>query len=248
MDRPSWTRSWGGGLARGTSTLLTGAAGTGKSVIATQYARAAVARGERVVMYLFDERITTFHMRAKALGMDLKSELASGHLILRQVEPTDLSPGEFASDVLRCVEENGATMVVIDSINGYMQSMPEERLLAIQLHELMSFLANRGVSSIFTLVQRGIFGGPVDETADVSYLADTVILLRYFEFLGSVRQAISVVKKRSGQHERAIREFRVQPGGVLVGDPLSDFQGVLTGVPEYLGPREPLMPPTREGT
>jgi len=238
----------GGGLARGTSTLLTGAAGTGKSVIATQYARAAVARGERVVMYLFDERITTFHMRAAALGLHLNAELASGHLTLRQVEPTDLSPGEFASDVVRSVEENGASMVVIDSINGYMQSMPEERLLGIQLHELMSFLANRGVSSIYTLVQRGVFGGPVDEAADVSYLADTVILLRYFEFMGAVRQAISVVKKRSGEHERAIREFRVRAGGVEVGDPLRDFQGVLTGVPVYVGTKAPLMPTTRDET
>jgi circadian clock protein KaiC len=238
----------GGGLARGTSTLIIGAAGTGKSVIATQYARAAVARGEHVVMYLFDERMTTFHMRAKALGMDVSAELASGQLLIRQVEPTDLSPGEFACDVVRCVEENGASVIVIDSLNGYMQSMPEERLLGIQVHELMSFLANRGVSSIYTLVQRGVFGGSVDEAADISYLADTVVLLRYFEFLGSIRRAISVVKKRSGQHERAIREFRVQAGGVLVGDPLRDFHGVLTGVPEYLGSKEPLMPPTRDGT
>jgi circadian clock protein KaiC len=238
---PELDKLLGGGLARGTSTLLTGAAGTGKSIIATQYARAAAARGERVMLYMFDERITTFHMRAKALGIDLERELASLHLTIKQVEPTDFSPGEFAADVVRAVDEEHVDLVILDSINGYMQSMPEERLLGVQLHELMSYLANRGVSSIMTLVQRGVFGGPVDESADVSYLADTVILLRYFEFQGSVRQAMSVVKKRSGEHERTIREFRVQAGGILVGDPLVEFQGVLTGVPEYNGSQSPLM-------
>jgi circadian clock protein KaiC len=231
----------GGGLTRGTSTLLTGAAGTGKSVICTQFARAAVARGERVMIYLFDERVTTFHMRARALGFDLEKEIASGHLTLRQIEPTDLSPGEFAADVVCAVEKNQASLVILDSINGYMQSMPEERLLGVQVHELMSYLANRGVSSILTLVQRGVFGGPVDESADVSYLADTVILLRYFEYAGSVRQAMSVVKKRSGAHERAIREFQVTQNGVTVGEPLSEFQGVLLGVPAYSGNKGPLM-------
>jgi len=194
-----------------------------------------------VMLYMFDERITTFHMRARALGIDLARELASKHLTIKQVEPTDFSPGEFAANVVRAVDEDHVDLVILDSINGYMQSMPEERLLGVQLHELMSYLANRGVSSIMTLVQRGIFGGPVDESADVSYLADTVILLRYFEFQGTVRQAMSVVKKRSGEHERTIREFRVQAGGILVGDPLVEFQGVLTGVPEYNGSRSPLM-------
>jgi circadian clock protein KaiC len=133
------------------------------------------------------------------------------------------------------------SLVVIDSINGYMQSMPEERLLPIQIHELLSFLSNNGVSCIMTLVQHGIFGNPVDEAVDVSYLADTVVLMRYFEVNGTVRQAISVVKKRSGDHERTIRECKVAVGGLLVGEPLRDFQGVLTGVPNYTGPRQPLM-------
>ena len=167
--------------------------------------------------------------------------VADGRLTLRQIEPTELSPGEFAHDVVRAVEENAVQMVIIDSINGYLQSMPEERLLPIQVHELLSYLAARGVTSVLTLVQRGIFGSPVDEAADVSYLADNVVLLRYFEVSGAVRQAISVVKKRSGNHERTIRECRVGCGGLHVGPPLHEFQGVLTGVPQYVGESGPLM-------
>jgi circadian clock protein KaiC len=173
--------------------------------------------------------------------MEMEAATASGQLRMVQVEPTELSPGEFASQVVRAVEDDGVTLVILDSLNGYMQSMPEERLLAIQIHELLSYLANNGVTSIMTLVQHGIFGNPVDEAVEVSYLADTVILLRYFEVSGSVRQAISVVKKRSGDHERMIRECKVQKGGLFVGEPLSEFQGVLTGVPHYIGPAAPLL-------
>ena len=236
----------GGGMTSGTSLLATGAAGTGKSVLATQCACAAVARGERVLFYLFDERLRTFMIRAEGLNMDLRAPIADGRLTLRQVEPTELSPGEFANQVVRAVEQDGVTMIVIDSINGYMQSMPEERLLAIQVHELLSYLATRGVTSLMTLVQRGIFGSPIDELADVSYLADTVLLLRYFEVNGAVRQAISVVKKRSGSHERTIRECQVTAGGLVVGKPLTEFQGVLTGVPHYTGESAPLMSRTSD--
>jgi circadian clock protein KaiC len=221
--------------------LITGAAGTGKSVLCTQYAHAAVERGEKVLIYLFDERMSTFRMRTRALGLSLDDAINEGQVIARQVEPTDLSPGEFASQVVKAVEEENVTLVIIDSINGYMQSMPEERLLPIQVHELLSFLSNNGVTSIMTLVQHGIFGSPVDEAAEVSYLADTVILMRYFEVHGSVRQAVSVVKKRSGNHERTIRECKVGQGGLTVGEPLRDFQGILTGVPNYTGVSEPLM-------
>ena len=175
------------------------------------------------------------------MGIDLDEALDKGQLRIQQVEPTDLSPGEFASQVVSAVEKDRISLVVIDSINGYMQSMPEERLLPIQVHELLSFLSNNGVTCIMTLVQHGIFGNPVDEAAEVSYLADTVMLMRYFEVNGSVRQAISVVKKRSGNHERTIRECKVGPGGLSVGDPLRDFQGVLTGVPSYVGNVSPLM-------
>ncbi|MBA3646164.1 MAG: circadian clock protein KaiC [Gemmatimonadaceae bacterium] len=231
----------GGGISCGTSMLITGAAGTGKSVLSTQFARASMQRGEKVRFYLFDERLTTFIQRSDALDMSVRKEVESGQLIIRQVEPTDLSPGEFASEVVRAVLEEEVKLVVIDSINGYMQSMPEERLLPIQIHELLSFLSNNGVSCVMTLVQHGIFGNPVDEAVDISYLADTVILMRYFEVLGSVRQAISVVKKRSGNHERTIRECNVGKGGLVVGDPLTDFHGVLTGVPQYKGSASPLI-------
>lgn len=231
----------GGGITCGTSTLITGAAGTGKSVLCTQFARAEIKRGKKVLFYLFDERMSTFRMRSAALGMEMDQARESGQLRMTQVEPTELSPGEFASQVVRAVENDGCSLVIIDSINGYMQSMPEERLLPIQIHELLSFLSNNGVTCIMTLVQHGIFGNPVDEAAEVSYLADTVVLMRYFEVSGSVRQAISVVKKRSGDHERTIRECRVQKGGLFVGEPLREFQGVLTGVPTYTGGTAPLL-------
>jgi circadian clock protein KaiC len=233
----------GGGLTRGTSTLVTGAAGTGKTVLTLQYVKAAVERGERVRMYLFDERVTTFRMRARGLDISMDDPIDDGRLDVVQVEPTEMSPGEFANDVVLAVERDGVQLVVLDSVNGFMNAMPAERLLGVQLHEMLSFLANKGVSIIMTLVQRGVFGAPVDEAAEVSYLADTVVLLRYFEFQGSVRQAISVVKKRSGPHERTIRECRVESGGIKVGAPLRDFQGVLTGVPQYFGVQGPLLPP-----
>jgi len=231
----------GGGLTCGTSMLITGAAGTGKSVLATQYAQAEIRRDQKVLFYMFDERLSTFRLRSGALDMPIVDSMESGKLVVEQVEPTDLSPGEFASQVVNAVEKQGVTLVIIDSINGYLQSMPEERLLPIQIHELLSFLSNNGVTCIMTLVQHGIFGNPVDEAADVSYLADTVVLMRYFEVSGSVRQAISVVKRRSGNHERTIRECKVGKGGLLVGEPLHDFHGVLTGVPSYVGPNATLM-------
>ena len=233
----------GGGLTRGTSTLVTGAAGTGKTVLTLQYVKAAVERGEKVRMYLFDERVTTFRMRARGLDIAMDDAIEDGRLKIVQVEPTEMSPGEFAHDVVQSVEREGVQLVVLDSVNGFMNAMPSERLLGVQLHELLSFLANKGVSIIMTLVQRGVFGAPVDEAAEVSYLADTVILLRYFEFQGSVRQAISVVKKRSGTHERTIREVSLKAGGLKVGAPLREFQGVLTGVPQYFGQAEPLLVP-----
>jgi circadian clock protein KaiC len=225
----------GGGVLCGTSTLITGAAGTGKSVLCMQYARAAVAAGHKARIFMFDERIAVARARAEGLGIDDAAALADGRLSMRQIEPTEKSPGEFAADVVRAVEEEGVKLIVLDSINGYMQAMPKEHLLTVQVHELLTYLSSRGVTMIMTLVQRGIFGAPVDEAAEVSYLADTVILLRYFEFGGLVRQAISVVKKRTGSHERSVRECRVAPGGLFVGNPLTEFRGVLTGVPEYAG-------------
>jgi len=231
----------GGGLVRGTSVLVTGAAGTGKSVLSIQIALTAVARGERAEVFMFDERIATANIRAEGLGLDMASARAGGGLTLHQIEPTEMSPGEFATGVVRAVEENGATVLVLDSLNGYLQAMPNEHLMGVHVHELLSYLATRGVTIIMTLVQHGVFGAPVDEAAEVSYLADTVILLRYFEHAGAVRQSISVVKKRTGPHERTIRECRVEHGGLRVGEPLASFRGVLTGVPMYEGEGSPLM-------
>jgi circadian clock protein KaiC len=231
----------GGGLQKGSSLLIMGPAGTGKSVLATQYACAATARGDRVRLYLFDERMNSFMLRSAALEINVQDPIRDGRLGVQQIEPTQMSPGEFANEVVRAVEQQGVRLLIIDSINGYMKSMPEERLLAIQIHELLSFLSNCGCTSIMTLVQHGVFGSPVEEAAEVSYLADTVLLLRYFEVLGTVREAISVVKKRTGKHERTIRECRVARGGLSVGEPLVEFQGVLTGVPQYIGRVSPLM-------
>jgi circadian clock protein KaiC len=231
----------GGGWLSGTSTLLMGSAGTGKSVLAMQYAQQAALAGQKARVYLFDERITTALMRAEGLSLNARDVLADGRLSLRQIEPTEMSPGEFAQNIVSAVENEGVRVIVIDSINGYMQAMPAERLLLVQVHELLSYLADHQVSIMLTLVQHGVFGGTVDEAAEVSYLADAVLLLRYFEHAGSVRRAISVVKKRSGRHESTIREFAVGPGGIRVGAPLHDFRGVLTGVPEYTGAASPLM-------
>lgn len=230
----------GGGLARGTSSLITGAAGTGKSVLAMQFARSVVQHGERAAVYMFDERVATAEARASGIWSDASDPMFADRLRLRQVEPTEMSPGEFVTTVTRAVDE-GISLVVIDSLNGFLQAMPNERLLAVHIHELLSYLASRGVTTLLTLVQRGVFGAPIEEAAEVSYLADTVILLRYFEHAGAVRQAVSVVKKRTGPHERTIRECRVEPGGFRVGSPLTTFQGVLTGVPVYQGERSPLM-------
>ena len=238
---PEMDKLLGGGLNRGTSLLITGPAGTGKSVLSSHYACAAVARGEKVRFFMFDERLSTFRLRSEGLGLDVEEPEADGRLTLQQVEPTELSPGEFANQVMDAVEHDGVRLVIIDSLNGYLQSMPEERLLPIQVHELLSYLSTKGVTCIMTLVQRGVFGSPIDEAAEISYLADTVVLMRYFEVEGEVREAVSVVKKRSGDHERTIRESRVKQGGLHIGEPLREFQGVLTGVPSFVGAGRDLM-------
>ena len=234
----------GSGLPSGTSTLVMGSAGAGKSILCMQYALRAARSGTKTRVYLFDERTATALTRARGLDMDPTKLIDDGMLSLRQIEPTEMSPGEFAQDIVCAIEEDGVGLLVIDSINGSLQAMPAERLLLVQLHELLSYLADRGVTMLMTLVQYGVFGGHVDEAAEVSYLADTVLLLRYFEFSGSVRRAMSVVKKRSGTHESTIREFVIGTGGIRVGDPLRAFRGVLTGVPEYTGRVEPLLAET----
>jgi circadian clock protein KaiC len=231
----------GGGVERGTSTLLIGPSGVGKSTVAMQYAQAAAGRGEHAVVYLFDEGFANYLARAAGLGMDLTAAVRAGHVSVRPVNPAQLSPGEFAQQVRAGVEQERSTVVIIDSLNGYLNAMPEERWLLVQLHELLAYLGQRGTVGILVMAQHGLVGSNVETPVDVSYLADTVLLLRYFEAAGEVRKAISVVKKRTGGHEPTIREFRVGPTGVRLGEPLQEFHGVLTGVPTYVGKAGPLL-------
>lgn len=234
----------GGGVDRGTATLILGPAGSGKSSLAMNYAVAAAQRGEHVEVFAFDERIQTLMMRCRGLGMDLDAVLADGRLLITQVDPAEMGPGEFVSTVIRGVSERSSRVVVIDSLNGYLNAMPEERTLALQLHELLSVLNQTNVTTFMVMAQHGLLGPTMQTPIDVSYLADTVVMLRYFESDGVVRKAISVVKKRSGAHEDAIREYRMgAPTGVSVGGPLTGFRGVLTGVPVYVGGSEKLMSP-----
>ena len=220
----------GGGLQRGTSTLITGPAGAGKSSLALRYVWSALTHGENAAMFVFDEGLRTLRMRSAGLGMELGPFLSSGALRLQQIDAAELPPGELVANVKKAVLEGGARVVLIDSLNGYLQSMPEEKHLTMQMHELLTFLNQQGVVTILILVQSGIVGS-MASPVDVSYLADGIILLRHFESRGEIRQAVSVVKKRSGFHERAIRELRLEPGRIAVGPPLTGFHGVLTGVP-----------------
>lgn len=221
----------GGGLARGSSTLLLGAAGTGKSSLATQYACAAALRGERAAMFLFDEAVATFMERSAGLGMDLNPLIEDGRLSLREVNPAELSPGELSHLVRQAVDRDKIRLVVIDNLNGYLNAMPNEKLLTLHLHEMLAYLGHQGVTTILIMAQHGLLSGNADAPVDTSYLADAVILLRFFEARGEVRQAISVIKKRTGAHERSIRELHFDKKGLSVGEPLRNFQGVLTGSP-----------------
>ena len=231
----------GGGLDRGTSTLILGPAGTGKSSIAAQFAATAAERGEHAASFLFDEGVNTYLSRATGLGRDMKRQVESGHMSIQQVDPAELSPGEFAHFVRRAVERDGARVVVIDSLNGYLQAMPDERFLTVQMHELLTYLNQQGVVTLLVVAQHGFMGANMGTPVDVSYLADTVLMLRFFEARGAVRRAISVVKKRTGYHENTIREMRMSGGGITVGEPLKDFQGVLTGVPTSTNEPPPLF-------
>jgi circadian clock protein KaiC len=233
----------GGGLDRGETALILGPAGTGKSVIATQYAIAACQRGEHVVFFVFEESLATLFIRSESLGIPLRRFADDGLLHIQHVNPAELSPGEFAHMIREAVEERNARLIVVDSLNGYYQSMPEENFLSVQLHELFSYLRGKSVPVLVTLAQHGMMGENMHVPLDVSYLSDTVILLRYFENKGVIRKAISVVKKRSGLHETTLRELGMGPGGVLIGPPLREFRGILTGSPVYEGS----TPMLREG-
>ncbi|MYM25737.1 AAA family ATPase [Duganella sp. FT135W] len=224
----------GGGLEEGMSTLISGPSGTGKSSLSAQFIHAAVQRGQRCAMFLFEEARSNMLTRCKGLELDLNGAVASGLLTIQQVDPAELSPGEFANAVIQSVEQ-GARMVVIDSLNGYLNAVPDERFLIIHLHELLTYLGQRGVVSIIVGVQQGMVGGGMNNAIDASYLADNVIMLRYFEALGEVRQAISVFKKRGSAHERTLRRLEITSNGLRVGPVLKEFHGVLTGVPTYHG-------------
>jgi circadian clock protein KaiC len=224
----------GGGLEEGTSTLIVGAAGTGKSTLAAQFAAAAAGRGQRAALFIFDESPSTLLSRCESLGIRLTAGADAGRIAIQQVDPAELSPGEFTNRICEAVERK-ASMVIIDSLNGYLNAMPGERFLTIQLHELLIYLGQQGVATILVAAHHGMIGSQMQTPVDASYLADAVILLRYFEAAGEVRQAISVVKKRGSRHERTIREFRLDETGIRVGDPLREFRGILTGVPVYEG-------------
>ena len=233
----------GGGLTPGTSLLLTGPAGVGKSTTAVSTASAALLRGEHVAYFVFDEAISTLSARSAALGHDLAPFVESGQLTIRQIDPAEMSPGAFAVEVREAVERDGAKLVVIDSLDGYLQSMPGERHLVLQMHELLSYLGLRGVITVLIVAQHGLMG-TVQSRLDMSYLADAVVLMRFFEVSGVIRRAFSVLKTRTTRHERTIRELQIDGQGVVVGEPLRGFSGVMTGVPHWAGVPNELMPGT----
>lgn len=224
----------GGGVDRGSSTLLMGPAGAGKSTIAMQYAAAAARNGEKAALFSFDEGKRSILKRSKSLGLEIEKYLENKSISLQQIDPAELAPGEFINLVCEAVEKQNARVVVIDSLNGYINAMPEERFLIIQMHELLSYLNQRGVATFMIVSQHGLIGSNMNSPVDVSYLADTVLLLRYFETQGEVHKAISVLKRRSGEHEKSIREVAFSPEGISVGEPLTHFRGVLTGVPDMV--------------
>ncbi len=226
----------GGGPDRGTSTLLIGPAGSGKSTIAVQYAVAAAARGDHAVIFAFDESIMTLEARTEALGIRFKEGTKAGQVSLQQIDCAEISPGEFGCRVRDSVERDRARVVVIDSLNGYLNAMPAEQYLTAQLHEILSYLGRKGVTTLMVVAQHGLLGTNMQSPVDASYLADSVVLLRYFEYAGKVKKAISVLKKRCGPHEESIRELRFDGQGIHLSQPLMQFRGILTGVPVEILP------------
>ena len=224
----------GGGLHAGTSNLIMGPAGSGKSTVACLFANEAARRGEKVVYFAFDENVHTLLARAKEMRLDFDRHIAAGTLGVHQIDPAEVAPGELAHRIVECVERDAGRMIVLDSLNGYVNAMPEDDFLNLHLHELLSFLNQRGVITIMMLAQQGLIGA-MGTPVDVSYLADSVILTRFFEARGSVRKAISIIKKRSGAHENTIRELMMTQAGIQIGPALGDFEGVLTGVPKFVG-------------
>ncbi len=223
----------GGGLARGTNILLNGPSGVGKTTTAIRCGLTAIERGEKAAYFLFDEGIATFMARSSAMGMDLQPHRDSGELTLSQVDPAELTPGEFATRVRRAVE-GGVRFLVIDSLNAFLQAMPGEKYLVLQMHEMLSYLNQQGIITLLVLGQHGMIG-EIRSEVDLSYLSDSILLFRYFEAEGRLLKAISVVKSRVTEHESSIRQFGLGRNGITIGEPLSDFEGVLTGAPSYRG-------------
>ena len=222
----------GEGLFPGTNTLLAGPAGVGKTTTAVRCMIAALKRGQKAAYFLFDERLATLMIRSKALGMDLQPFIDDGLLEIRQIDPAELSPGQFAGAVRTAVEQDDVGVVVIDSLNAYLHAMPSDSFLVLQMHELLSYLAQQGVVSMMILGQHGITGD-LRSDIDISYLADTVMMLRFFETAGQGRKTISVIKTRTSDHERTIREFRIDSRGIVIGEPIRNFSGILSGTPVY---------------
>ncbi len=222
----------GGGIEKGSGTLLMGPAGAGKSLLALQFAVSAVSRGEKSALFIFDEELGLLTDRAKLMGIDLDALCATGNLFIEQVDAAELSPGEFTHRVRTSVDRKEVKTVVIDSLNGYQSAMPEEQFLILHIHELLQYLNRQGASTFLTVAQHGLVGD-MKSPVDITYLADTVILLRYFEALGEVRRAISIIKKRFGSHQSSIRELRVSSAGIVIGEPLEGFRGVLSGIPKF---------------
>jgi circadian clock protein KaiC len=230
----------GGGVDSGSSTLILGPAGTGKSLIAITFAMAAIARGEKAALFVFDEELGLLFERMKGLGIELEKLRDSGQLLIVQIDAAELSPGEFAHQVCRTVDTHGVKTVIIDSLNGYQAAMPQENSLILHIHELLQFLNRHGATTFMTVAQHGLVGD-MKAPVDVTYLADTVVLLRYFEAAGRVRRAVSIIKKRSGNHESTIREYRIGNKGLTMGPPLEGFHGVLRGVPSFTGEKAGLL-------
>lgn len=231
---PQLDRLLGGGVERGSSVLVLGPAGTGKSTFVFQYIDAAVKRGEKAALFVFDEELGLLFARTRAMGYDFEKMAAAGNLVIDQIDAAEISPGEFAHRVREKVSAAKAKTVAIDSINGYSAAMPNETSLVLHIHELLQYLNRQGATTLLTVAQHGLVGD-MKSPVDVTYLADTVILLRYFEATGRVKRAVSIIKKRTGWHEDQIREYRIGVGGLSLGEPLEDFQGVLKGVPNYVG-------------
>lgn len=237
----------GGGLDRGTSTLILGPAGSGKSSIGTQFAAAAAKRNENSAVFIFDEIRETYIARAKGMSIAAQDHIDMGHVTVQQIDSAELAPGEFAHAIISSVNNSNAKIVIIDSLNGYLNAMPEERFLTSQMHELLTYLNRQGIVTLLIMAQHGFLGNAMTSPVDVSYLADTVLMLRYFESEGAIHRALSVVKKRTGSHENTIRELQLTANGIRVGEPLTNFHGVLSGIPVFKGDKSNLIIESKNG-